>query len=513
VLDSIHMSADLFVSIGQGRRRKIPPMRLPNSAHTSRPWRIHELTRDFRLEDVWELPGRGSPDDFPRLVELIASRDPSKGSSRAARALWAIRWKLGELLGWDDPDAGLGSRVPTLRDRLPADLREGRSGPDFDALPFTPLYLTESEFAAEIANRTMHGVMHIGRVPDGSGGYRAQLAVLVKPNGRFGTAYMAVIRPFRHLIVYPAAMRGGRDLWERAGDPTPRTLAQRGRAEAPDAEAVVEEFLSRQREMYAGGDLEAVQELLAEDVVWHVPGTSPIAGDYRGREAVTGYFRLRRGLAGGAIRVAKRGEAHHDEALVQLADGRAPLGGREVLWRTAGVYRVADGRIAEAWLVPLDQEHFDRVWGATRPAPFVSSRRVRPQECAASSMLGQPRLLEFLEAAFLECWHDRFGQPDASLGPDRRLTVAAVNIRYLAPVRAGDELRIEVALDRITERSIQVHYDAFVEGARVAEGGSRYVWLDAESGEPTSLPDSTASKQEAAAREPVSRINKDQARR
>jgi hypothetical protein len=28
-------------------------MRLPNSAHTSRPWRIHEFTRDFRLEDVW----------------------------------------------------------------------------------------------------------------------------------------------------------------------------------------------------------------------------------------------------------------------------------------------------------------------------------------------------------------------------------------------------------------------------------------------------------------------------
>jgi acyl-CoA thioesterase FadM/ketosteroid isomerase-like protein len=469
-------------------------VRLPVSAHTSRPWRIHELTRDFRLEDVWELPGRGGPDDFPRLVELIASMDPSKGSSRAARALWAIRWKLGELLGWDDPDTGLGSRVPTLRDRLPADLREGRSGPDFHALPFSPLYLTESEFAAEIANRTMHGVMHIGRVPDGSGGYRAQLAVLVKPNGRFGTAYMAAIRPFRHQIVYPAAMRDRQDLWERTSDATPRTLAQSGRAEAPDAEAVVEEFLTRQREMYAGGDLKAMQELLAEDVVWHVPGISPIAGDYRGREAVTGYFRLRRELAGGAIQIAKRGEAHHDEAVVQLADGRAPLGGREVVWRTAGAYRVADGRIAEAWLVPLDQQHFDRVWGATRPAPFISIQRVRPQECAASTMLGQPGFLEFFEAAFLECWHDRFGQLDASLGPDRRLTVAAVNIRYLAPVRADDELRIEVALDRITERSLQVHYDAFVENARVAEGGSRYVCLDAESGEPASLPDRIASK-------------------
>jgi hypothetical protein len=197
-------------------------MRLPDSAHTSRPWRIHELTRDFRLEDVWALPGTGGPDDFPRLVQLIASLDPSQGSSRPARALFAIRWKLGELLGWDDPDAGLGSRVPTLRDRLPADLRDALSGPDFDALPFSSLYLLEDEFAAEIANRTMHGVMHIGRVPDGTGGFRAQMAVLVKPNGLFGTAYMAAIRPFRHLIVYPRLIRETEREWRaRAGERTP----------------------------------------------------------------------------------------------------------------------------------------------------------------------------------------------------------------------------------------------------------------------------------------------------
>jgi hypothetical protein len=188
-------------------------MRLPNTAHTSRPWRIHELTSDFRVEDVWELPGRGGPDDFPRLVQMIASLDPSKGSSRAARTLWAIRSKVGELLGWDGPDAGLGSRVPTLRDRLPVDLRDAPSGPDFDALPFTSLYQLDDEFAAEIANRTMHGVMHLGRVPDGADGFRAQMAVLVKPNGLFGTAYMAAIRPFRHLIVYPPMMRDGANAW------------------------------------------------------------------------------------------------------------------------------------------------------------------------------------------------------------------------------------------------------------------------------------------------------------
>jgi hypothetical protein len=197
-------------------------MRLPNTAHTSQPWRIHELTRDFRLEDVWALPTPGGPDDFPRLVQGIASGDPSQGSSRAARALWVIRWKLGELLGWDGPDTGLGSRVPTLRDRLPADLRDAPSGPGFDALPFTSLYLLDDEWAAEIANRTMHGVMHLGWVSDQKGGYRGQMAVLVKPNGLLGSGYMAAIRPFRHLIVYPPIMQQIGRAWRAgAGDPKP----------------------------------------------------------------------------------------------------------------------------------------------------------------------------------------------------------------------------------------------------------------------------------------------------
>jgi hypothetical protein len=182
-------------------------MRLPDTAHTGRPWRIHEFTPDFRVEDVWALPTPGGPDDFPRLVRQLASGDPSHGGSRAVRALFAIRWRLGALLGWDRPDAGLGSRVPTLRDRLPADLRDAGSGPDSGALPFTPLYMTGDEWAAEIANRTMHGVMHIGWVPDDAGGHRGQMAVLVRPNGRLGSAYMAAIAPFRHWIVYPSIMR------------------------------------------------------------------------------------------------------------------------------------------------------------------------------------------------------------------------------------------------------------------------------------------------------------------
>ena len=50
-------------------------LRLAVVAHTSQPWRIHELTRDFRVEDVWALPARGRQDEFPLLVEAIMSRD------------------------------------------------------------------------------------------------------------------------------------------------------------------------------------------------------------------------------------------------------------------------------------------------------------------------------------------------------------------------------------------------------------------------------------------------------
>lgn len=194
--------------------------RLPRSVHESRLWRIHEIVPDFRLEDVWLLPTPGGPDDFPQLVDLIASIDPERGSSGAARLLFSLRWKLGELFGWDDQAAGLSSRVRSLRERLPADLRDPPEV-DLAAGPFDPLYLTRDELALEIANRTVHGVLHVGwsEDEDGGGGYHGEMAVYVKRNGPLGAAYMAAITPFRHLVVYPAMLRDLGRAWRRAGEP------------------------------------------------------------------------------------------------------------------------------------------------------------------------------------------------------------------------------------------------------------------------------------------------------
>ena len=82
--------------------------------------------------------------------------------------------------------------------------------------------MTDDEFAMEIANQTVHGVMHVGWVPDAAGGFRGQMAVLVRPNGALGRAYLAAIAPFRHLIVYPLMMRDiGRAWRERSSVAAP----------------------------------------------------------------------------------------------------------------------------------------------------------------------------------------------------------------------------------------------------------------------------------------------------
>ena len=202
-------------------------MRLPNAAHESGPWRIREIASDFTLEDVWALPAHGGAEDFQALLELMAASDPANAESLPTRVLWRVRDRLGS---WFDlgrisvpvdssggDEAGKlpipGKSETSLAGRLPDDLLGTVADLDFGSLPFAPLYRTDVEFAAEISNKTVHGVMHLAWVDQGEGRYQGQMAVYVKPRGLFGKGYMALIKPFRYLIVYPALMRQTERTW------------------------------------------------------------------------------------------------------------------------------------------------------------------------------------------------------------------------------------------------------------------------------------------------------------
>ncbi len=196
--------------------------RIPNSAHEAGPWRIRELVPDFALEDAWQLPVTGGADEFPQLLELMGSTDPANAESLPTRLLWRLRDRLGAWfdLGRISAPTGSGGGPPipgtsetSLAGRLPDDLRGTADDVGFASLPFVPLYRTADEFAAEIGNQTMHGVMHLAWAQRGGDAYQAEMAVYVKPRGRAGRTYMALIKPFRHLIVYPALMRQTELTW------------------------------------------------------------------------------------------------------------------------------------------------------------------------------------------------------------------------------------------------------------------------------------------------------------
>ena len=53
------------------------------------------------------------------------------------------------------------------------------------------------EWAAELSNGTVHAVLHLAWVEQGDGRHRGQMGVYIKPRGKLGATYMALIRPFR----------------------------------------------------------------------------------------------------------------------------------------------------------------------------------------------------------------------------------------------------------------------------------------------------------------------------
>lgn len=187
--------------------------KLDEREYTARNWRIHQIAKDFAVQDVWGFRTPGArAGDFPRMLEALRTHARVDQQSGLAKRLFQLRGWLGDALGWDEAPK---QPVASLRERLPADLREGGAGAADTGLPLTPVYELPNESAKEIANRTVHAVMHLGWVQGAGDDYELRMTVLVKPNGWLGRAYMAAIAPFRHLVVYPAMTRQWEDAWLR----------------------------------------------------------------------------------------------------------------------------------------------------------------------------------------------------------------------------------------------------------------------------------------------------------
>jgi ketosteroid isomerase-like protein len=127
--------------------------------------------------------------------------------------------------------------------------------------------------------------------------------------------------------------------------------------------ALLERLHAAQGAFYAGGPPEPLRALLADEIVWTVPGENAIAGRYAGADAVMAYFARRRDQAGRTFRMhpgeVLTGDGDH---VAVLTDGTAVIDGAEHRWSTVGLYRFRGDLIAACWLLPLDPVEFDRIW-------------------------------------------------------------------------------------------------------------------------------------------------------
>jgi hypothetical protein len=174
--------------------------------------RCHALLSDVPLHDVWAIPlqggGAGRSIKDARAIVFGDRRPPT---NLAVRGLFALRFALGRAFGWDDErhDRLDGSYIHRLAE---ADRSQSQVPPGTREGAFRVLYVFGNEALSEVRNATVHAFLALALTPR-IGGYTLYLAVYVKPVGRFTTLYMALIDPFRRLVVYPALGRHAQRCW------------------------------------------------------------------------------------------------------------------------------------------------------------------------------------------------------------------------------------------------------------------------------------------------------------
>jgi len=177
------------------------------------PLRVHAFLAGVPLHDVWavDLPRTRSGislDEFLRTASAcLLTRSP------VVRALLNIRFFVGRLFGWDrEPTATawetFATRLTTTdrsKSLVSAGTREGL---------FHVVYRFENEQLLELINRTAHAAA-LSALIETANSYRFYFGVYVHSVGRFTPVYMALIDPFRKLIVYPSLLRSVRAKWNK----------------------------------------------------------------------------------------------------------------------------------------------------------------------------------------------------------------------------------------------------------------------------------------------------------
>ncbi|HYZ91937.1 MAG TPA: nuclear transport factor 2 family protein [Actinomycetota bacterium] len=113
---------------------------------------------------------------------------------------------------------------------------------------------------------------------------------------------------------------------------------------------------------FARGDLDTVKELWTDDVVWHVGGQSPLAGDYKGQDEIIAFFGKTFEQTGGTLQIDLHDVLGNDEHAVALVTLKAKRDGKSLEMNAVHVFELRDGKTAEFWAFNEDDRRADEFW-------------------------------------------------------------------------------------------------------------------------------------------------------
>jgi ketosteroid isomerase-like protein len=114
---------------------------------------------------------------------------------------------------------------------------------------------------------------------------------------------------------------------------------------------------------FGRGDMDTLRkETFAEDIRWHVPGRSLVAGDYQGLEQIIQLFARLAELSGRTYRAELHDVLANDEHAVAMTTQSGERAGKQWTDNIVIVYHFRDGKVSEAWNHPTDLYTLDEVW-------------------------------------------------------------------------------------------------------------------------------------------------------
>ncbi|MGE0257130.1 MAG: nuclear transport factor 2 family protein [Alphaproteobacteria bacterium] len=113
---------------------------------------------------------------------------------------------------------------------------------------------------------------------------------------------------------------------------------------------------------FAQGNIQAVFAAFDPEMTWHVPGHSPLSGDYKGHDAIAGFFRRTMELSGGAFGIDVHNVLAEGDLVVVLATVMARRNENSASFPEVHVWRMRDGKATEFREYQGDEQREDRFW-------------------------------------------------------------------------------------------------------------------------------------------------------